>query len=176
MGELTCILGGVKSGKSSYAVELGRQVFGKVAFLATAQALDQEMKQRIERHKQDRPGTWITWEEPLAIAKVVAANADQVNFIIIDCLTLWLTNLLGQGKTEPEIMVLVDEMLTTIASSQADVAIVSNELGLGIVPQAQLAREFRDISGRVNQKIAAVASSVIFMVAGLPLPLKGDNS
>ena len=165
------ILGGARSGKSSYALQRAR-AFKKVVFVATAQALDTEMRQRIRRHRKDRPRQWQTIECPQGIADAIGAIADKDTCVIIDCLTLWVSNLLLKKHTEIGIMKEMDDLLRSIRHKGFSAIMVSNEVGLGIVPGNALARRFRDVAGKVNQSAAQEADEVVFMVSGLPLHVK----
>lgn len=160
------VLGGARSGKSRFAESLVHQ---PAHYVATAQAFDDEMRERIAAHKVQRGAGWVTHEEPFdLVGELSKLGAD--DFILVDCLTLWLTNLLlAERDCESEIQKLVNYLRT--ATSR--IVIVSNEVGLGIVPDNKLARRFRDIQGIANQRVAEVALNVVFMVAGLPLTVKG---
>lgn len=170
-GDITFILGGARSGKSTAAERLARSG-DRVLFVATAEALDEEMERRIRTHRQNRPTAWDTLEEPRALVPALQPRIAHYDVFLIDCLTLWVSNLLlaMEGHPEAERRV-VDEtrrLLDLMQDSHAAWIVVSNEVGLGIVPAAPLGRVFRDALGRVNQIIAARSSRVILMVAGLP--------
>jgi adenosylcobinamide kinase/adenosylcobinamide-phosphate guanylyltransferase len=178
------VLGGARSGKSRFAQALVEELAGKAGtapvLVATAEALDDEMHERIRRHQADRDGRWQTIEAPRDLAAVLAGLPAASGPVLVDCLTLWLTNVLLANvllaaapleqatATEAAIIELVD-VLTTAG---ADITLVANEVGLGIVPDNALARQFRDHAGRLNQMVAAVADRVTFIAAGLPLVLK----
>ena len=167
---LTFILGGARSGKTSHALARARELSrGRLFMIATAQALDAEMAQRIARHQAERDETWTTIEAPLDLAGAVRGlAADDV--AVIDCLTLWLTNqMLAEAQIAPAVADLVD----ALAQSPAALVVISNEVGQGIVPDNALARRFRDEAGWMHQKVAAAADRVEAVMAGLPLPLKG---
>lgn len=167
---LTFILGGARSGKTSHALARARELSqGPLIMIATAQALDAEMAQRIARHQAERDEAWTTIEAPLDLAEVVRGlAADDV--AVIDCLTLWLTNhMLAEAQIAPAVADLVD----ALAQSPATLIVISNEVGQGIVPDNALARRFRDEAGWMHQKVAAAADRVEAVMAGLPLPLKG---
>ena len=164
----TLILGGARSGKSLHAMQLAGELTGHPHFIATALAIDEEMRVRIARHREERDANWQVVEEPLAVAAAIAdLKADDV--AVVDCLTLWLSNLMHNGL-DPERE--ITRLLDAIGESPARLMLVSNELGLGIVPATPLGREFRDEQGRLNQRIARFADRVILLVAGLPLALK----
>jgi len=173
MGKITFILGGARSGKSQLALDIAKgKVRAKVAFIATCEALDDEMDERIKLHKKLRPKRWATFEEPLRVAALTKKIRSEYDFILIDCLTLLVTNLfLKKKKTEEierEVCAIMDELKKHKGSS----VIVSNEVGLGIVPDTRLGREFRDIAGRVNKIVAQLSNRVFFMVSGIPLKIK----
>ena len=164
---VTLILGGARSGKSRLAENLAH---GEGHYIATAQAFDDEMRDRIERHKVQRGGGWMTHEEQIALPRVLADVDGNGRFILVDCLTLWLSNLiLGDHDWEGPTTALT----SVLAGVSADVVLVSNEVGLSIVPDNALGRRFRDAQGILNQRVAAVADNVVFVAAGLPLVLKG---
>lgn len=166
---ITLVLGGARSGKSRYAEALLRDAGGGT-YLATAQALDDEMAARIARHRTERGDGWTTIEEPLELADALERGARAGRPILVDCLTLWLSNLMGAGRpAEPE----AARLITVLKTLPVPVVFVSNEVGLGIVPGNALARAFRDEAGRLNQAVAGAAERVVFMAAGLTLVLKG---
>jgi adenosylcobinamide kinase / adenosylcobinamide-phosphate guanylyltransferase len=164
------ILGGARSGKSGFAENLVASCGKSALYLATAEPRDDEMRARIDTHRARRGSFWTTAEEPLELVNRLLAVADQPQPILIDCLTLWLSNLLG---AERDIGFEIERLLATLPQIKAPVMMVANEVGLGIVPENELARRFRDHAGRLNQKIAALADRVVFLAAGLPLTLKG---
>jgi len=161
---ITLILGGARSGKSRLAEQLAAEHKGDLAYIATGQAFDDEMRARIAEHAARRGPRWRTIETPLDIAIPSDAGA-----VLIDCLTLWLSNIMHAGR---DVAVETARLTTALQAATVPVLLVSNEVGLGIVPENKLARDFRDHQGRVNQAVAAVADHVIFTAAGLPLVLK----
>lgn len=162
------VTGGARSGKSRLAEARARGFGGVPVYIATAEALDEEMAARIARHRAERGPGWITREAPLDLPAALAATEGQ-GARLIDCLTLWLSNLLHHGHDwEAE----AERLTAALAAARSPVVLVSNEVGLGIVPENALARRFRDAAGIVNQKVAAVADEVILAVAGLPLRVK----
>jgi adenosylcobinamide kinase/adenosylcobinamide-phosphate guanylyltransferase len=163
----TLILGGARSGKTTHALKLAEATTGGLVMIATAQALDDEMAERIARHQAERGLRWRTLEAPLDLAGALAqVRADET--AVIDCLTLWVSNLMfAEHDIERETETLI------AALAGRDVVLVSNEVGLGIVPDNALARRFRDEAGRLNQRLAAAVERVLFIAAGLPLALKG---
>lgn len=176
MSKLTFILGGARSGKSTYAADLATMNGKKVAFIATCRPLDDEMKKRVNFHKSERPSHWVTFEEPRDPAVLLRKIGARFDLIIIDCLTLLITNLLMDDHDDAAIEKKIREMLEALASLIGSAIIVSNEVGLGIVPDNELSRRFRDLAGRIHQLVARKADTVVFMAAGLPLLLKGKNT
>jgi adenosylcobinamide kinase / adenosylcobinamide-phosphate guanylyltransferase len=172
MGKITFILGGARSGKSRKAIILAKEIGGKVAFIATCQPLDKETARRISAHKKVRPASWKTFECPKDIVNVLKGIGNGFDLIIIDCLTLWVSNLLLERTGENKIKHEIKRALVIFKKIKAKAIIVSNEVGLGIVPDNELGRSFRDIAGRVNQMVAQEADEVLFMAAGLPWKLK----
>jgi adenosylcobinamide kinase / adenosylcobinamide-phosphate guanylyltransferase len=165
---ITLILGGARSGKSRYAEGLA-QGAPKRVYIATAEPIDEEMRSRITRHREQRGAGWITREAQLELAAALTeADADD-GVVLIDCITVWLGNLMHR---ERDIPLEVARFCQALECAKGRVILVANEVGLGIVPDNAMARRFRDEAGRANQKIAAIADEVIFMAAGLPLPLK----
>lgn len=167
---LIFVLGGARSGKSGFAQRLVEELPGPYAFLATAEAYDAEMADRIARHRAERGPQWTTYDAPLDLAGVIR-RLPQAQPILIDCLTLWLSNhLLADHDLKDE----ASRLLEALAARDAPTVVVSNEVGLGIVPDNVLARRFRDAAGRLNQQVAQQARAVAFMVAGLPIFPKGN--
>ena len=166
------ITGGVRSGKSQFALQLGQKFPGPKAYLATAQALDREMAERIRRHKRNRPKDWQTLEEPLRLSEILREEGDHFRLILIDCLTLWISNGLMAHWTEKKFLQEAERLRRACRDTRCSLIIVSNEVGLGIVPDNRLARMFRDLSGLLHQKVAEQADEVYFMVAGIPLQIK----
>ncbi len=169
------ITGAVRSGKSQFALEMGKKFPSPRAFLATAQAFDREMMERIKRHKESRSSEWETMEEPVQIAGLVKEVGGKFSLILIDCLTLWISNLLMAGWTAEKILTAADNLLQICRQSKSSIILVSNEVGWGIVPENEVARFFRDVTGLVHQKIAQEADEVYLMVCGLPQRLKGPD-
>ena len=164
------ILGGARSGKSRYAERLVLESGKEAVYIATGWAGDEEMSARIARHREQRPQAWLTVEEPCALAKALQTHAAVNRFLIVDCLTLWLSNLLGQGdgRFQQERVALLD----TLPSLPGTLCLVSNEVGLGIVPVNPLARRFVDEAGWLHQDLAQVCERVVWIAAGLPQILK----
>jgi adenosylcobinamide kinase / adenosylcobinamide-phosphate guanylyltransferase len=167
---LTLVLGGARSGKSRHAEALARATGLKRVYLATAQAFDDEMRERIAQHRADRAAHgWTTVEEPLDLPAALGRASASDATALVDCLTLWLSNVI---LAERDVAAGQDALLTALAAAPGPVILVSNEVGLGIVPETPLGRRFRDAQGRLNQAVAAAADSVVFLAAGLPLTLK----
>lgn len=172
MKTITLLTGGVKSGKSSKALELSAGYDAKV-FIATAEAFDDELKRRIARHQTERDHSFTTLEAPLDLAQALRqVDNSGAPLIIIDCLTMWINNLLYHREITAADAPEITDFLTALANTAADVVIVTNETNLGFMPIHKSARLYGDILGLVNQKTAAMAHNVIFMVSGLPLYLK----
>lgn len=168
---LTLILGGARSGKSSFALDLARSK-GTVTFIATALPLDEEMKERIDSHKKERPTYWRTIEEPIELLPAMKGVNSEV--IILDCLTIWVSNLLEE-YTDEEIMRKADEVAVYARDINSEVITISNEVGLGLVPEYPIGRRYRDLLGKVNQIFAKYANKVFFMIAGIPLEVKNES-
>jgi adenosylcobinamide kinase / adenosylcobinamide-phosphate guanylyltransferase len=167
---VTLLLGGVRSGKSHYAQQLGERA-GRVVFVATAQAADDEMRRKVDRHRSSRPPHWQTVEEPLALAETIAEHGPKCDLMIIDCLTFFAANLLDVKADE---QISIDGLCCALQAPACSVVLVSNEVGSGVVPEYPSGRRFRDLLGEMNQSVARVASNVLLLVAGLPLVLKGE--
>jgi adenosylcobinamide kinase / adenosylcobinamide-phosphate guanylyltransferase len=170
---LTLVLGGVRSGKSRYALRLAAGA-DRVAFLATAERReDEEMRRKIARHQAERPEHWITIEESLNLAAAIRSVKD-CDLLLVDCLTLFAGKLLeAHGEDSASIAANVDALCAALASSPISIVLVSNEVGSGIVPAFEMGRLYRDLLGEINQRVAAISDHVVLMVAGLPLVLKG---
>jgi len=175
MKEIVFITGGCRSGKSRFALDYADRHFKEKVFVATAEALDGEMTRRIQKHQEERGPDWTTIEEPVALPEKLASLGEEHHVALVDCLTLWISNLLVAGEKEPEILSRADALAAAIQGMRQSVIVVSNEVGSGIVPDNPMARTFRDLSGTINQKMAACADLVIFMVAGLPQVIKGKR-
>ena len=166
------ILGGARSGKTTLAERLAMRLGDRPAYLATAESLDEEMADRVDAHRRSRAANFATIEEPLELPEALFAASQLHDVILVDCITLWITNLIAAERdVADEIETLLDT-LRTIESSK--IILVSNEVGLGIVPDNALARTFRDLSGSAHQQIAEICTEVYFVVAGLSLTVKGE--
>lgn len=165
------ILGGARSGKTSFAQRQALASAQEVIYIATAECGDMEMQQRILQHRAERPATWGLVEEPLALAQTLRSHASPQHCLLVDCLTLWLSNLLAAG--EERLQAEVAALLEVLPQLPGQILLVSNEVGQGIVPLHPLARRFRDEAGRLHQRLAERCDQVLLIVAGLPLTLKG---
>ena len=163
------ILGGARSGKSGYGESMAKQTDLDVIYVATAQAHDQEMSERIAQHQLDRPKHWLTIEEPLALADVIQAHSKSNSVVLVDCLTLWLMNVMHH---ELDLAEQVNALLATLEQAPGLVILVSNEISMGVVPMGELSRRYVDNLGRLHQQIAKHAQQVTLMVAGIPMAVK----
>jgi adenosylcobinamide kinase/adenosylcobinamide-phosphate guanylyltransferase len=191
--KITFVIGGARSGKSSFVLNEVLEMKGSKAYIATAEALDDEMKDRIQQHKGDRGQEWGNYEEPVNIAELISKIKDKYEIVVLDCLTLWLSNVMIRTKnsdarsqntdyrtqtTEKHINKLIEtcnklkNSVCSLKSGFCNLYIVSNEVGMGIVPENPLAREFRDLTGFLNQKVAEVADEVYMVTAGIPMKIK----
>ena len=169
----TLILGGARSGKSSYAQRLAARA-RHVVYLATAQASDDEMRAKIERHRKERPASWKTVEVPVELDAAVTEYGQKETCLLIDCLTIFTANLMqAESGNEQAIFERVDRLRSSLLSTPASVIMVSNEVGSSVVPEYPSGRQFRDLVGEINQTIAQISGNVILMIAGCPLVLKG---
>ena len=185
MGEITFILGGARSGKSSFAINLAKEKSDKVAYIATASPTDEEIIERIRIHKSSRPNSWLTVEKSENIAAAINDLPDTINLVIIDCLTYLTFNILNRWhwdgsitdtkntvQAELKVMKEADHLISSINKSRANFILISNEVGLGLVPPYPLGRVFRDVMGRFHQMITANSSEVYMLIAGIPMRLK----
>ncbi|MPS69433.1 MAG: bifunctional adenosylcobinamide kinase/adenosylcobinamide-phosphate guanylyltransferase [Novosphingobium sp.] len=165
----TFVLGGARSGKSRHGQALVEGVPGRLVYIATGQALDDEMEARIARHREDRGPRWSTLEAPMELVEAIGKAAGEADAVLVDCLTLWLSNLmLAEAALQPRF----DALCRAIADCPKPLVLVANEVGMGIVPETSLGRRFRDEAGRLNQQVAAVVDHAVLVAAGLPLVLK----
>lgn len=174
MGEITLILGGARSGKSRFAQSLIPENSNNTAYIATYQPLssDKEMLTRINLHVQNRPSSWKTYEEPYEINSLLNSINNKYDNVIIDCFTIFTSNLLFKNHTEQSIQPIIEEIMLSLENSSFNTFIVANEVGLSIVPENKLGRQFRDMAGRVNQLTAKHANNVYFVIAGIPSKIK----
>ena len=166
------VLGGARSGKSLFAERLIEECGLEAWYIATAQAHDAEMTERISRHRRRRADVWRTIEEPLHLAEALDNATSPSRGVLVDCLTLWLANIMACGRSPGQD---IDGLLHVLGSATGQIVLVSNEVGMGIVPENALARTFRDEAGAMHQRIAAMAGRVVLVTAGLPLVLKGPS-
>jgi len=166
------VTGGAKSGKTAYSLSLANR-YEKKCYLATAEARDDEMRDRIAKHKKERGDEWETIEEPFHVNKIIREKGSEFDVILLDCITLWISNLILEFDEE-RISEEVQAFEEVLQSCSCSLVIVTNELGSGIVPENDLARKYRDIIGSVNQKIAKIADKVTLVVSGIPMLMKGD--
>ncbi|MFC7514475.1 bifunctional adenosylcobinamide kinase/adenosylcobinamide-phosphate guanylyltransferase [Herbaspirillum sp. GCM10030257] len=180
----TLVIGGARSGKSAHAEALATASGKRMIYIATAQAGDAEMASRIAHHRQRRDTAWETMEEPLVLGTAITQWSRPDTVILVDCLTVWLSNLLFSGQNDyPDVGPIVpptaftierQSLLDAIANASGDVILVTNEVGMGVVPQGAISRWFVDEAGRLNQAVAALCDRAVFVVAGLPIMLKGQ--
>lgn len=168
------VLGGARSGKSGFASRLAETKFKRPLYLATAEALDAEMSDRIRHHRMARGSRWLCAEEPLDIHRVLLHPPTTCDVILLDCLTLWLSNVLLKEGSKA-VASRKGKLMAALRKPGRPVIIVSNEVGMGIVPEHALGREFRDLAGWLNQEVSAIADTVVFVAAGLPLVMKGKQ-
>jgi len=168
------ILGGARSGKSTYAEQLAAS-YKSVTYLATAQAFDEEMAARIAKHQADRPANWRTVECPFDPANAIRGNATDTDCYLLDCMTLFVSNIIlrDENSADDNVKNAVNDIIAAYREAGKDLIIVSNEVGLGLVPEYPLGRIYRDCLGRTNQQLAAAADKVLFLIAGLPVNVKG---
>ncbi len=177
MAKITLLTGGVRSGKSSYALTLAKKhaARGKKAFIATATVLDNEMDLRIKNHKKSRGNIFTTIEEPYELATALKGIDTTVSVIVIDCLTVWLGNLYHKyHSNEKKIIKCVDSFLGELKKLKIDCILVTNETGWGIVPDNKMARSYRDMAGYMNQSVATISDMVYLFVSGIPFTIKGE--
>ena len=172
-GKTTLVIGGCRSGKSRYALDAanGLAKENKI-YLATSVPTDAEMEDRVRRHRAERGPDWKTLEEPIEIHDAILSASESAAVVLVDCLTLWTSNLLFGGADEAGIMLAVDRLNRALEQAECPVILVSNEVGYGIVPENDLARQFRDMAGLVNQRVAAAVDRVVLTVAGIDVLIK----
>lgn len=169
--KITFITGGQKSGKSNFALKLVEEDHDRLCYVATALTLDDEMKERVRRHKEERSSKWNVIEESVNIKDAVMANKDDYDVFLIDCMTLWMSNLM-MSTNDDDILDMVHDFINTVRSTKAHVIIISNEVGNGIIPENKIARRFVDLSGKVNQMIAQGSDEVFLMTVGISQKIK----
>lgn len=171
MKKVTLVTGGCRSGKSTQALRVAEQ-YKEKAFLATAQAYDKEMEERIRKHKEERQNQYLTIEEPIDIAAALKTLPESVEVIIVDCMTVWLSNLMFKDETIPDSFPEMEAFLALVENPPCHLVVVTNEVGMGIVPDNALSRDYRDRAGRLNQEIAKRADDVFLVVSGIPVKIK----
>lgn len=170
---VTLVLGGARSGKSRYAQELASR-FKRVVYIATAKGSDAEMRARIARHRRERPSTWKTVEVDTDLDRVLREHGSAADLLLVDCLTIYMANIMGRRRDPaPQVRSHIESLCAELRDAKASVVLVSNEVGCGVVPPYKSGRDYRDLLGEMNQRIAGAADTVILMVAGVPLALKG---
>ena len=174
MNETIFVIGGCRSGKSRHALEAADNFPGnKRIFVATCIPHDDEMRQRVALHQQERSLSWDTVEAPLLLPETIAEHSRRGRVLLVDCLTLWISNLLAESEDTASILEQIPDLIQAIDRASCPVVLVSNEVGTGIVPENRLARLYRDLIGSVNQAVAQQAGKVVWMVAGIPVTIKG---
>ena len=175
MAHLLLVTGGSRSGKSRYAVERARAWGAHVLYVATCQPADDEMQERVRRHQAERPATWTTLEPGPEVIPAIQKQGSRADGILLDCLTLHVSSLLMSGSGELEVMQKVDELCLALREASRPAAIVTNEVGWGVVPETPLGRLFRDAAGRANQAAARHAQEVVLLVSGIPMVIKSET-
>ncbi|NTV98362.1 MAG: bifunctional adenosylcobinamide kinase/adenosylcobinamide-phosphate guanylyltransferase [Chlorobiaceae bacterium] len=171
MAKIIYVTGGARSGKSSFALKIAESYENRV-FLATAEPFDDEMARRIARHREERKGMFLTLEEPVHPDRILLELPAGTGVVLLDCLTVWAGNLMHHFESEDKIDRCIGAFVDSLSSLQCDIVLVSNEVGMGIVPENAMARKFRDIAGIINQKVASIADEAYFLCSGIPLKLK----
>lgn len=170
---MTLVLGGARSGKSRYAQQLAAHA-AKVTFLATAQPTDEEMRRKIERHRHERPASWLTVEVPVELDAAIREHAAESDLLLVDCLTFYAANIMSHERENNDLMrQRVDRLCEALTAASVPIVLVSNEVGSGVVPAFHTGVVFRDLLGEINQRVAQIADNVLLLFAGLPLALKG---
>ncbi|MDP3919499.1 MAG: bifunctional adenosylcobinamide kinase/adenosylcobinamide-phosphate guanylyltransferase [Candidatus Omnitrophota bacterium] len=173
ISSISLITGGVRSGKSAYALDLAKAAPGRKGFLATAESIDDEMELRIRRHRAERGDVFETVEESLRLASAIMPLAERSDFIVVDCITVWINNLLHHFLGKPAaIESEIESLLDVLNAKPTNMIIVTNEVGLGVMPVNALARQYAELLGKTNQRIAAISDQVIMMISGIPQKVK----
>ncbi len=174
MNKIIFVTGGCRSGKSKHALRAAEKMPGnRKIYIATCVPQDNEMKQRVARHQKERSQNWVTVEEPLHLPQALLENSPKADVMLVDCLTLWVSKLLMETDDEEKLEDAISQLIDTLKKVTGPIVLVSNEVGTGIVPENRLARQYRDIIGLANQAVAKTAGKVIWMVAGIPVTVKG---
>ena len=172
--EIVFVIGGCRSGKSAYALKTAGKISGRrKIFIATCLPQDDEMTQRVAGHQKERGRRWTTVEAPVYLPEAILENDPQTDVMLIDCLTLWVSNLMMETGSQKQIEATIFSLIDALAKAASPIVLVSNEVGTGIVPENKLARQYRDIVGLVNQSVAGAADKVVWVVAGIPVVVKG---
>lgn len=167
------LIGGARSGKSQWAIEFGNK-FTTPCYIATSQILDDEMAQRVEKHQKERGENWITIESGLELHKVIEYAISNHDYVVVDCLTVWTGQWMEKHEDEYLLDHYIQSIINLISKNNSNLVFITNEVGMGIVPDNALARRYRDLLGNINQKIAASCDHVILFAAGIPLAIKGE--
>lgn len=176
MNEIIFIIGGCRSGKSKHALQIAEDMpGGRKFYIATCVPQDDEMKQRVAKHQRERSQAWVTIEEPLGLPQALSQNSSKADVLLVDCLTLWLSNLLTETNNEAKLEEKTFQLIEALKKATCPIILVSNEVGTGIVPENKLARQYRDITGQINQAVAHCANKVVWMVAGIPVTIKPEG-
>ncbi len=173
MKKITLVTGGARSGKSSFALSLAK-LSDQNVFIATAEAIDDEMRRRIDQHRKERGESFRTIEAPIHLAEAIEAVDEKTPLMIIDCLTVWLGNLQVKDETGHLLVAEVEALLNVLKKPPCRMILVTNEVGMGIVPMNEMSRDFRDHAGRLNQRVADIADDVVLMVSGIPVTIKSE--
>ena len=173
MNELIFVIGGCRSGKSKHALQIAEdKPGGRKIYIATCVPQDDEMRQRVAKHQRERSENWTTVEEPLLLPEAILEHSSKADVVLVDCLTLWLSNLLMETNDEAKLEGKISQLTNALKNATCPLILVSNEVGTGIVPENNLARKYRDFTGHANQTAAKAAGKVIWMVAGIPVKVK----
>jgi len=174
LNELIFVIGGCRSGKSNHALRIADKVTGdRKIYIATCVPQDDEMKHRVAKHQKERGQNWVTVEAPLRLPEAIMENSLKADVLLVDCLTLWVSNLLMETDNKLKLEEVISRLTAALGKDACPIVLVSNEVGTGIVPENRLARQYRDIIGGVNQAVAKAVDKVIWMVAGIPVTVKG---
>ena len=172
--ETLFVIGGCRSGKSGHALKAAESFIGeKKIFIATCIPLDDEMRNRVAQHRKERSRSWCTIEAPTHLPDAIVDNSRDATVLLVDCLTLWINNLLLESENDEKILEQIADLIQAIEKADCPIVLVSNEVGTGIVPENKLARKFKDLAGAVNQAVAKQADKVVWLVAGIPVTIKG---
>ena len=173
MNNVIFIIGGCRSGKSSHALKIAEDIpGGRKIYIATCVPQDDEMRQRVAKHQRERRENWTTVEEPLLLPEAILEHSSKAGVVLVDCLTLWLSNLLMETNDDAKLEGMISQLTDALKNATCPIILVSNEVGTGIVPENKLARQYRDLIGLVNQSVAQTANKVFWVVAGIPVAIK----